>query len=121
MKATRLFIAFVALTIATLMSACGSSESKFAGKWQSTDGSGAIIEIKNNGDTFLVGVAGEFYPSTVQNGVLVLPPAGIMGSITIVYMHESDALTVTFPPTMVLMYNMKNNKKMSGTQIFKRL
>lgn len=95
MKINKLLLMSVALVMASLLSACGSSADKFVGKWQNTKRANDVMAIKKNGDTFLIEGDGKQIPATLQNGTLVVPFGST--TVTLVYVEDSDTLLLNSP------------------------
>lgn len=85
----------IALSLLLLLAGCSNRGSEYLGKWQSTQGDKAQIEIVRNGDNFLVALSGnpQKLPAVLKDGALQVPGSGA----TVTYVKDTGKLIVQVP------------------------
>src|SRR5580704_12225790 len=78
----------VLLTVVAI--GCSRAGSEFVGKWVNTKNPNDRMEITRNGEQFLITTGGQKVGSTYKDGTLEI--SGVMGSVRITYIKDSDTL-----------------------------
>lgn len=95
MKSAKKSLMLIFFAVVTMIAACGSPSDKYVGKWQNTKDASDALEIKKNGDGFIIEAHGNTIPATLQNGEVVMP----FGSTTVkfVYIQDTNTLLMQSP------------------------
>jgi hypothetical protein len=80
----------VLLLVAVIAAGCSRPGSEFVGKWVNTREARDTMEITRNGDAFLIAGHGNKIAATYKDGSLEV--SGVMGSIRITYVKDTDTL-----------------------------
>ncbi|WP_294537694.1 hypothetical protein [uncultured Rhodoblastus sp.] len=87
----KIFIAglFIAGSL-SLIGCFSSTGDEYLGRWQEISNGNSLMEIKRNGDGFIISDRGQAVPAFLKGGTLFIQ--GPMGSAPIVHVKESDTL-----------------------------